>query len=264
MKTTSERLKQIMKEQNLRQVDILKKSKPYQNELNIKMSKSHLSQYVNGKSSPDQHKLYLLSKTLNVGEAWLMGYDVDSYRVPDEERQKETILSKIIKTSSELQPPRQENVLNYAEEQLEEQNNEVRNIEKEPDNIISLDNHREKVAHPKMQSACAGDIGETLQDTPEEYEYFYPEDIPPTSDFCSLVNGDSMEPIMRENSYAFVEYTQYYKSGMIALITLNGHAYFKKLEDYEDTIKLVSANPNYKDIIITSEDDFKLIGKVVQ
>lgn len=175
-----------------------------------------------------------------------------------------TFISDTVTNMTKLQPPRQEKVLNYAEEQLEEQNNEVRNIEKEPDNIISLDNHREKVAHPKMQSACAGDIGETLQDTPEEYEYFYPEDIPPTSDFCSLVNGDSMEPIMRENSYAFVEYTQYYKSGMIALITLNGQAYFKKIEDYEDTVKLVSANPNYKDIIITSEDDFKLIGKVVQ
>ena len=46
------------------------------------MSKSHLSQYVNGKSQPDQHKLYLLAKTLKVSEAWLLGYDV-----PKEDRE---------------------------------------------------------------------------------------------------------------------------------------------------------------------------------
>ncbi|MGK0575553.1 helix-turn-helix domain-containing protein [Macrococcus capreoli] len=76
MTLTSERLKEIMKERNLKQIDILNKSEKFQKELGIKMSKSHLSQYVNGKSSPDQHKLFLLSKTLGVSEAWLMGYDV--------------------------------------------------------------------------------------------------------------------------------------------------------------------------------------------
>lgn len=80
MKDTSIRLKEIMRERNLKQVDILEMSKPYQNKLGITMSKSHLSQYVNGKSSPDQKKLYLLAMTLNVDEGWLMGYEVDRER----------------------------------------------------------------------------------------------------------------------------------------------------------------------------------------
>lgn len=79
-KSTSERLKRIMIERNLKQIDILEMSYPFQQSLNISMSKSHLSQYVNGKSSPDQHKLYLLSKTLDVNEAWLLGYDVEKDR----------------------------------------------------------------------------------------------------------------------------------------------------------------------------------------
>ena len=74
--TTSLRLKQILSERNLRQVDILNSSLPLQKELGIKMGKSALSQYVSGKSSPDQDKLVLLSKTLGVSEAWLMGYNV--------------------------------------------------------------------------------------------------------------------------------------------------------------------------------------------
>ncbi|MDM3508251.1 helix-turn-helix domain-containing protein, partial [Staphylococcus aureus] len=118
----SNRLKHIMKIRNLKQVDIINKSKPYQKKLGISLSKSTLSQYINDVQSPDQDRIYLLSKTLNVGEAWLMGYDVDSYRVPDEERQDETIMSKINNIFSQLTPPRQENVLNYANEQLDEQN----------------------------------------------------------------------------------------------------------------------------------------------
>ena len=39
---TSARLKQLMSERNLKQVDILRLSEPYQKELNIKMSKSTL------------------------------------------------------------------------------------------------------------------------------------------------------------------------------------------------------------------------------
>lgn len=72
---TAQRLNQIMSERNLRQIDILKKSEKFQKELGIKLGKSALSQYVSGKSVPDQDKLVLLAKTLGVSESWLMGYD---------------------------------------------------------------------------------------------------------------------------------------------------------------------------------------------
>lgn len=75
--TTAERLNQIMSERGIRQVDILNDSMKFQKELGIKMGKSALSQYVSGKSVPDQNKLVLLGKTLGVNETWLMGYDVD-------------------------------------------------------------------------------------------------------------------------------------------------------------------------------------------
>lgn len=73
---TSQRLKQIMNDRGLRQVDILEMSKPYQKQFDVKLGKSALSQYISGKTVPDQDKLVLLSKTLNVSEAWLMGYDI--------------------------------------------------------------------------------------------------------------------------------------------------------------------------------------------
>ena len=77
--TTSQRLAEIMKERNLRQVDILRKSEPFQKKLGVKMGKSALSQYLSGKSVPDQDKLVLLAQTLDVNEAWLMGFDAPKY-----------------------------------------------------------------------------------------------------------------------------------------------------------------------------------------
>lgn len=82
--TTADRLKQIMSEKNLKQVDIIEKSKPFQTQLGVKLGKSALSQYVNGVQSPDQHKLSLLAMTLDVSEAWLMGYDVQKDREQEE------------------------------------------------------------------------------------------------------------------------------------------------------------------------------------
>ena len=79
-KTTSERLKQLMEERNLKQVDILNLSLPICAKYNIKMNKSDISQYVSSKVEPSQEKLVVLGLALNVTEAWLMGFDVSPQR----------------------------------------------------------------------------------------------------------------------------------------------------------------------------------------
>ena len=55
-----------------------------------KIPKSAISQYISGAFEPKQDRIYLISKALNVSEAWLMGYDVPMERVnktPIEESQ---------------------------------------------------------------------------------------------------------------------------------------------------------------------------------
>ncbi|WP_291650877.1 transcriptional regulator [Clostridium sp.] len=73
---TSTRLKQIMKERNLRQVDLLEMVKPFCEKYNVKINKSDISQYLSGKVKPGQEKLSMLGMALNINETWLMGYDV--------------------------------------------------------------------------------------------------------------------------------------------------------------------------------------------
>ena len=77
---TSDRLREIMSERNLRQVDILNMTLPYCKKYEVKMNKSDISQYVSGKVEPNQDKLAVLGMALNLNEAWLMGYDVPMER----------------------------------------------------------------------------------------------------------------------------------------------------------------------------------------
>lgn len=82
MKTanTASRLREIMDERRLRQVDILNAAKPYCEKYGIKLGRNDLSQYVSGKVEPGQEKLTILGLALNVSETWLMGYDVSPSR----------------------------------------------------------------------------------------------------------------------------------------------------------------------------------------
>jgi len=87
--TTGHRLREIMKERKLKQVDILNLTNKHSRD-GVKISKTDLSQYVNGKTEPRQDKLYILAEALDVNEAWLMGYDVDKARIPENERLNES------------------------------------------------------------------------------------------------------------------------------------------------------------------------------
>ena len=83
---TARRLRQVMAEKNLRQVDIVNLCKPYCRKYGVQLTKSHLSQYLAGKFSPRQDKLTILSMALGVSEAWLMGYcDVEEDELPIKE-----------------------------------------------------------------------------------------------------------------------------------------------------------------------------------
>lgn len=78
--STAQRLKQIMEERNLKQIDILNLSLPICAKYDIKMNKSDISQYVSGKVEPSQEKLVVLGMALNVTESWLMGFDTSPER----------------------------------------------------------------------------------------------------------------------------------------------------------------------------------------
>ena len=83
-------------------------------------------------------------------------------------------------------------------------------------------------------------------------------------DFCILVNGDSMEPMLKQKgTYAFIKKEDSIKDGTIALVVLDGVSLIKRVDICEDYINLVSLNPKYDDIKVASFSDIKVMGKVV-
>lgn len=67
MATTAERIQEGMSLRNLKQADLVERTG---------ISKGALSSYLSGRYIPKQNNIYLISKALNVSEAWLMGADV--------------------------------------------------------------------------------------------------------------------------------------------------------------------------------------------
>lgn len=67
MSNTSERLKKVISEKGVKQVELIERTG---------ISKGALSSYISGRYEPKQDNLYRLAKALDVNPAWLMGLDV--------------------------------------------------------------------------------------------------------------------------------------------------------------------------------------------
>lgn len=86
-----DRLRQAMHAKNLKAVDVC-------NQTNI--PKSAMSYYLSGRSEPKADRLYLLSKVLDVSEAWLLGYDVGIERTKAQ-KNNDTIASIVVKLKTD-------------------------------------------------------------------------------------------------------------------------------------------------------------------
>ena len=257
--STSARLRQLMSETGLRQVDILEKSKPFQKQLGVKMGRSALSQYVTGKSKPDDKKLYLLSKTLNVSEAWLMGYDVEKKRIPDNERNSTSNEQpEILPIYNKLEKPRQEKVLDFAKEQLEEQKNSkaISIFDKSQDNENYITDY--------VEGLVAAGHGTFQEDNLHMEVRLRAEDVPEDYDTIAKVAGDSMEPLIEDNDLLFIRVASQVDVNDIGIFQINGKNFVKKLKrDYDGSWYLQSLNSGYEEINLSENDDIRTIGEVV-
>ncbi|HAR5703608.1 TPA: helix-turn-helix transcriptional regulator [Staphylococcus pseudintermedius] len=163
----------------------------------------------------------------------------------------DTIISESITTLIKLAPPRQKRVLDFANEQLNEQNNKVLHINSH--NVIS-----EEVA---VYGYASAGTGETLIDG-VEFTTQYNGHIP-NHDFALQVNGDSMEPLFEDKEIIFVDKTKQINSGQIGIFVIDGEAYLKKVFISDKGIRLVSLNSKYPDLHFDSSHDIKVAGKVI-
>lgn len=272
--TTGQRLKELMKVQGLRQVDILNKTLPYQKRLGIIMSKSHLSNYVNDRSSPDNDKMHLLAKALDVSEPWLMGYDVEASNegtqgLPTTSDGSEASL---LQAYRKLTQPRKEKIHAFVYAQLTEQNNIFKsadkrekasriNAEQAPNHVLVFEKKEGTVIYPNVIGAAAGvgtshhadlDLDEIMIPSSQVYEHTYV--IP------MYVRGDSMEPKYFDGDIIWVDtHDKSINIHQIGVFDTEDGRVVKKM----GVNKLISINSKYPDIKLHEYMDFSTYGKVV-
>ena len=96
----------------------------------------------------------------------------------------------------------------------------------------------------------------------EDYEFdtvYFDKDI--SYDIASWIDGDSMEPKYHSGDVALIKKTGYDFDGLVYAVVYNEETYIKKVFLEENTVRLVSINDDYEDIIAPIEE-VNIVGVV--
>ena len=109
------------------------------------------------------------------------------------------------------------------------------------------------------QQAAAG-TGTPLDSATETYQAFVRKSKEAEqADEIVTVNGSSMEPMFHHGQDVFVEHTSELSVGDIGLFVVNGEGFIKVWASDH----LHSLNPEYPDIVLHEDDQFRCIGRVL-
>ena len=146
-------------------------------------------------------------------------------------------------------------VLRTSEDLLKEQKNEKETkINEVSEKIVQL------YGYDYYDHAASAGTGQYLNDVRVE-RIELPVDV--DADFVIPIKGDSMEPDYQDGDLVFIQTSVDLNDGVIGVFNYNGEAYIKQLVIDEDQAYLHSLNPEYKDMPITPDTDFRIIGEVV-
>ena len=194
----------------------------------------------------------------NVAEAMNMSFDELFNMLEDNQIISigaDDIIKKINDVSIQLHSERQIKVYDYATEQLNEQNK-----------VVNFNDYIEEETswyEVKFYGSISAGTGLYLDDEQIETINFSSNMVPNGTDFCLKVNGDSMEPMFHNGDYVFIKRETDFRNGTIGAVIVNGEAYLKKIYITDNSIRLVSLNKKYKDIIVSEDDTLKYVGTVV-
>ena len=237
MDSLAQNIKYYRKLSGLTQKELAKK---------LSVAPTAISAWEVGRNQPLMNNIEQMSAIFGIKKSLLLGEDFSSHV------NKST--STIQTIYDQLHQPRQAKVLNYAEKQLKEQRNEEETKVNEVSEVLQLYSY-DYYDHP----ASAG-TGQYLNDVRVE-QIELPVDV--DADFVIPIKGDSMEPDYHDGDLVFIQTSVDLNNGVIGVFNYNGDAYIKQLVIDKDQAYLHSLNPVYKDMPITPETDFRIIGEVV-
>lgn len=213
-----------------------------------------VSKWEKNENFPKGKDLKKLAEIFNVTSDYLLGLADSKLGKITAQSEKNEIIS----IYDQLEEQRQEKVLNYAKEQLEEQENS---------NIISIFNKPqddEDYITDYVEGLVAAGRGIFQDDNLHMEVRLRANDVPNEYDTIAKVAGDSMEPLIEDNDLLFIKITSQVDVNDIGIFQVNGKNFVKKLKrDYDGSWYLQSLNSGYEEIHLTENDDIRTIGEVV-
>lgn len=207
----------------------------------MNFNKGKISKWENDKEEPRLSSVKILADYFDVPLDYFNGNEVE-----------------ILPIYNKLEKPRQEKVLSYAKDQLEEQENS---------NIISMFNKPqdgEDYITDYVEGLVAAGHGTFQEDNLHMEVRLRANDVPNEYDTIAKVAGDSMEPLIEDNDLLFIKITSQVDINDIGIFQVNGKNFVKKLKrDYDGSWYLQSLNNSYEEIHLTEDDDIRTIGEVV-
>lgn len=155
-----------------------------------------------------------------------------------------SISEKITEIVSKLNANRQQNVYNYADNQLKEQNGKVVNL-------------------PLVGKSAANPTELTYGDVEIEHDDFT--DVPHGADTAIRIQGDSMEPLIHDGQIIFYHQQEEVENGEIAIVEIDGDGVTCKQIYYDytsDEVILRSINKKYEPRHV-KDDQVRIIGRVI-
>ena len=212
----------------------------------VGIAKSTMSRYFNKTREFPLNKADDFARIFNITPEFLLGIQKENKERPE-----------ILTIYNQLEEPRQEKVLDFANAQLDEQ---------ESSKVASI---FEKVSNEDyiidyVEGLVAAGHGTFQEDNLHMEVKLRAEDVPDEYDTIAKVAGDSMEPMIEDNDLLFIKVTNQVDINDIGIFQINGKNFVKKLKrDYDGSWYLQSLNNSYEEIHLTEEDDIRTIGEVV-
>lgn len=212
----------------------------------VGIAKSTMSRYFNKTREFPLNKADDFARIFNITPEFLLGIQKENKEKPE-----------ILTIYNQLEEPRQEKVLDFANAQLDEQ---------ESSKVASI---FEKVSNEDyiidyVEGLVAAGHGTLQEDNLHMEVKLRSEDVPEDYDTIAKVAGDSMEPLIEDNDLLFIRVASQIDVNSIGIFQVNGKNFVKKLKrDYDGSWYLQSLNSGYEEIHLSENDDIRTIGEVV-
>lgn len=213
----------------------------------VGIAKSTMSRYFNKTREFPLNRADDFARVLGITPEYLLGIQKENKKAPSE----------LVTIYEKLEQPRQEKVLGFAKEQLDEQ---------EKSKAVSI---FEKVSNEDyiidyVEGLVAAGHGTFQEDNLHMEVKLRAADVPNKYDTIAKVAGDSMEPLIEDNDLLFIKITSQVDVNDIGIFQINGKNFVKKLKrDYDGSWYLQSLNSGYEEIYLTEDNDIRTIGEVV-